>query len=339
MKRTGLWIAAWTVAGFAFALPQPGQGTAWLPQLLQSLADWWAWGLLAPVFLALDARLPFSAARLPARLSLHLAVGTAATLIHIGLRALLLVPLASQPLPGPAALWRQALQGSYLWGMVVYFLVVGLWSAWRANQRQLGAELSLARLEHSLAEARLTALRAQLDPHFLFNALNMISSQVTGDPKGARRMIEHLGDLLRRSLHSSDRQRVPLSEELSFLDQYLAIQQMRFGSKLTVAFDIEPETRDALVPSLILQPLVENAIRHGLSSRAQGGSVLITARSDGSRLTLAVADDGVGRPAEWREGIGLSVTRERLAAPAAFTLELRPEGGTLARISLPLERA
>jgi two-component system, LytTR family, sensor kinase len=338
MKQTGLWIAAWTMVGLLFGLPQPGQEAAW-QSLAASLADWWAWGLLAPAILALDRRLPFPSAMLPARIGAHLAMGTVATLLHIGLRAALLRLIGGTPLPGLAALWSQALQGSFLWGMVVYFLIVGSWSAWRATLRESAAKLALARVERSLAEARLTALRAQLDPHFLFNALNTISSQVTADPRQARRMIEHLGDLLRLSLESSDRHKVPLSEELAFLDHYLAIQQIRFGAKLTVTFDIAPETRDALVPSLILQPLVENAIRHGLSPRSEGGSVTVRAHIDGNRLTLSVADDGIGLAADRRDGVGLSVTRERLAAPAAFALEPRAEGGTVARISLPLERA
>ncbi len=289
--------------------------------------------------MALDRRLPFPSSMLPARIAVHLAMGTAATLVHIGLRAVLLLPMTGTPLPGLAVLWRQALQGSFLWGMVVYLVIVGLRSAWRATRRESDAKLALARVERSLAEARLTALRAQLDPHFLFNALNTISSQVTTDPKLARRMIEHLGDLLRLSLESGDRQKVPLGEELAFLDHYLTIQQMRFGSKLTVTLDIAPESRGALVPSLILQPLVENAIRHGLSPRSEGGSVVVRAGIEQDRLMLSVADDGVGLPADWRAGVGLSVTRERLAAPARFALEPRPEGGTVARISLPLETA
>ena len=340
MKRIALWVAAWTLAGIVFALPQLGQGEPWLPQLTASLADWWAWGLLFPAILLLDRRLPAPA---------HLAAGAAAALIHVGLRAVLATLLGGASLPGLAVLWRQALQGSFLWGLVVYFLVVGLWSAWRATQRQREAELALTRMEHSLAEARLAALRAQLDPHFLFNALNMISSQVTADPRTARRMIEHLGDLLRLSLDSGGRQRVPLSEELAFLDHYLAIQRMRFGAKLAVAIDVAPDARNALVPSLILQPLVENAIRHGLAPRAAGGSVDIGIRLETGRVLITVADDGVGLPPRWSgpadHGVGLTVTRERLAAlhggdaETGFSLQPRPEGGVLARISLPLEFA
>src|SRR4030095_13538839 len=126
--------------------------------------------------------------------------------------------------------------------------------------------------------------RLQLDPHFLFNALNTISSQLERDPKLARRMIEHLGDLLRLSLESKDRQEVPLSEEMAFLEHYLAIQKIRFGENLKVEIRVAPEVKYASVPSLFVQPLVENAIRHGISRRASGGSITVLAAQAGNQL-------------------------------------------------------
>ena len=139
----------------------------------------------------------------------------------------------------------------------------------------------------------------QLDPHFLFNALNTISSQVERDPKLARGMIEHLGDLLRLSLESKDRQEVPLAEEMAFLEHYLAIQKIRFGDHLRIETQIAPEVKYASVPCLFVQPLVENAIRHGISRRASGGTVTVSAQRDGNRLDIRVLDDGVGLPAGW----------------------------------------
>jgi LytS/YehU family sensor histidine kinase len=185
----------------------------------------------------------------------------------------------------------------------------------------------------------------QLDPHFLFNALNTISSHVERDPKLTRKMIEHLGDLLRMSLESKDRREVPLAEEMAFLDHYLAIQKIRFGDKLTVKIDVAPEVRYAAVPSLIIQPLVENAIRHGLSRRASGGMVTVSAEKVDGRLEIRVKDDGVGLPPGWTlevsAGLGLAVTRERIAGlhpngEARFAIRNRMEGGTEAEISLPL---
>jgi two-component system LytT family sensor kinase len=200
-------------------------------------------------------------------------------------------------------------------------------------------------MEKSYSQARLNALRMQLDPHFLFNALNTISSHVERDPRLTRSMIEHLGDLLRMSLETKDRQEVPLAEELAFLGHYLEIQKIRFGDQLEVRIEVASEVRYANVPSLFLQPLVENAIRHGISRRASGGTVIVTARQVGDNLSIVVADDGVGLPASWSversTGLGLSVTRERLAGlysgNHSFNVRRRLEGGTAVEILLPLQ--
>jgi LytS/YehU family sensor histidine kinase len=158
-------------------------------------------------------------------------------------------------------------------------------------------------------------------------------------------MIEHLGDLLRMSLESKDRQEVPLAEELAFLDHYLAIQKIRFGRRLKVNIDVAPEVRYASVPSLFLQPLVENAIRHGISHRASGGTVGVTAEPVNQRLMIRVFDDGAGLPPGWSleksTGLGLSVTRERIAGmypneEGTFAIRSRDEGGTVVEIILPL---
>ncbi len=228
---------------------------------------------------------------------------------------------------------------------MVYWIIAGAIQAYGYYQRYVNSELRLERLEHSFAEARLNALRMQLDPHFLFNALNTISSHVERDPKLTRRMIEHLGNLLRLSLESKDKQEVPLVEELEFLEHYLAIQKIRFGSQLKVKMQIAPEVRLAAVPALVVQPLVENAIRHGISRRAAGGTVTVQAAREDGRLAIRVLDDGVGLPPGWSmdgsAGLGLSITRERVAGlhpdgDSRFEVHNRAEGGTTAEISLPL---
>jgi LytS/YehU family sensor histidine kinase len=227
-------------------------------------------------------------------------------------------------------------------------MIVGGLQAFRYYDHYLSSELRLERLERRFTEARLNALRMQLDPHFLFNALNTISSHVESDPKLTRTMIEHLGDLLRMSLESKDRQEVPLSEELEFLDHYLAIQKIRFGSKLKIEIDVAPEVRYASVPSLIIQPLVENAIRHGISRRSSGGTVAVSAERRDSRLEIRVRDNGVGLLPGWTleasAGVGLAVTRDRIAGlypngDSRFAVRRREEGGTEVEISLPLHVA
>jgi LytS/YehU family sensor histidine kinase len=236
--------------------------------------------------------------------------------------------------------------GWQIWSWLIYWVVAGAVQAYRYYERYVNSELRLERLEHSFSEARLNALRMQLDPHFLFNALNTISSHVERDPKLTRRMIEHLGDLLRMSLESKDRQEVPLSEEIAFLEHYLEIQKIRFGDQLRVVMDIAPDARYAAVPAMVIQPLVENAIRHGISRRASGGTVTVKAAAEGERLEIRVTDDGVGLPLGWAletsEGLGLSITRERIAGlhpngASRFVVRNRVEGGTEVEISLPLQ--
>jgi LytS/YehU family sensor histidine kinase len=157
-------------------------------------------------------------------------------------------------------------------------------------------------------------------------------------------MIEHPGDLLRLSLESKDRQEIPLAEEMAFLEHYLAIQKIRFGDHLQIEMQIEPEVKYASVPCLFVQPLVENAIRHGISRRASGGTVTVSAQRVGDRLDIRVLDDGVGLPAGWtleNAGVGLSVTRQRVAelypdGETCFIVNRRASGGTEVEISLPL---
>jgi two-component system, LytTR family, sensor kinase len=211
------------------------------------------------------------------------------------------------------------------------------------SQHYLASELRLERLERNFSEARLNALRMQLDPHFLFNALNTISSLVVNQPKLARSMIEQLGDLLRLSLESGRRQQVRLGEELEFLGHYLAIQKTRFGDSLHIVIEVSSSARDVMVPSLILQPLVENAIRHGLSPRPGGGTVWVKGSIEDSVLHITVEDNGVGLGDDWaddRVGLGLGVTRERIAMlhpsqDAGLRIDSRESGGTRVRVWIP----
>ncbi len=172
-----------------------------------------------------------------------------------------------------------------------------------------------AQLQAQLADARLAALRTQLNPHFLFNTLHAVSALVERDPRGVRRMIARLSELLRTTLDGADEQEVPLGQELTFTHRYLEIMQIRFQGRLAIESQVEPGVLDALVPNLILQPLVENAIKHGVSKIDEEGRIEINARRDGDRLVLCVRDNGP-RISEnglrAGEGVGLRNTRERL---------------------------
>jgi two-component system LytT family sensor kinase len=194
----------------------------------------------------------------------------------------------------------------------------------------------------------LQALRMQLHPHFLFNTLNGIAGLVRDQKnKQAVDMIAGLSDLLRYTLENAGKQEVPLREELDFLELYLDIQQMRFSDRLAVRMEVAPETLDALVPSLILQPLVENAVRHGVAGRASAGTVGVTAELEYGLLRIKVYDDGPGLREDWTPesggGIGLANTRARLeqlyGVRHGFTVRNRERGGVEATLAIPLRLA
>jgi LytS/YehU family sensor histidine kinase len=204
-------------------------------------------------------------------------------------------------------------------------------------------ELATARLQAQLADARLAALAMELQPHFLFNALNSVATLVHSDAAAADRMITRLSLLLRRTLDAGREPLATLEEELEVVDLYLGIQQVRFGDRLVVERRIADETLQALVPRFILQPLVENALRHGLEPRRGSGTLRIEANREGERLRLAVCDDGVGMPAEGpqRVGTGLGNTRARLAHlyPGTHAVRIGPgdRGGSSVELRFPLE--
>lgn len=345
-RQAAALFAFWSAVALLFASPRLVDRAHWQSTILASLAEWWSWGLMTPVVIVLHRRVSRALKRTWSQVLAQVAIGVLVTVAYVYVDTILSALMKVAPLPNLLD-WHvlaDAAQGIFLWAMVVYWLIFSAWSAYSNRRRALAAELSMERLERSFAEARLTALRLQLDPHFLFNALNTISAQLQSEPKLARRMIEHLGDLLRLSLDPKSRHDVPLSEELAFLDHYLAIQKIRFGEQLKIELSIAPEVLHAAVPSLFMQPLVENAIRHGISRRAEGGTVRITAARHDDTLDIRVVDDGVGLPAGWSlahdAGLGLSVTRERIlgldsGSGRRFLVHARREGGTEIEIAIP----
>jgi two-component system LytT family sensor kinase len=228
----------------------------------------------------------------------------------------------------------------FIWSAATTLFAVSLpirvWSSFRA-ERQL--EMQHARL----AEARLAALTNQINPHFLFNTLNSISTLIRIDPDSARKMIYRLSTILRRLLRKTENYS-PLREEISFIDDYLAIEMMRFGEKLRFHKEIDPDTLDRLVPSMILQPIIENSIKHGLASKVDGGMVRLRTWLQGTRLHISIEDDGVGIPesklaALFESGIGVSNVNERLrvmfGAGYRMAVDSRPGQGTRTLIEIP----
>lgn len=223
-------------------------------------------------------------------------------------------------------------------------LLVGVAHAVKYAQTVRERELAQSRLATQLAQAQLHALKMQLHPHFLFNTLHAISTLVHSSPEQAERMIASLSEMLRTALSKHDAQEVTLEEELSVLEPYLEIERSRFGDRLTVSLDVSPDALGAVVPHLLLQPLVENAIRHGIAPQVEGGEIAIRARVREGTLELAVEDDGVGMPAEPRPGgVGLGNTRTRLhrlyGDRHVFRIDSTPGKATRVTILLPLRMA
>ncbi len=206
----------------------------------------------------------------------------------------------------PALPWN-AMMGSWL-----YLLVAAMFYAERDHRALREQQEAAARAQLLAQQAQLTALRSRVNPHFLFNALHSISALITTDPRKADEAIERLGDLLRYALGADDL--VPLRDEWRFTMDYLALEQLRLGSRLTVVERFEPGQGEQVVPPLILQPLVENAVRHGISQRPEGGRIRLSAVADGAALVLRVSDDGSGASGDNGLGIGLDVVRRRLQA-------------------------
>jgi two-component system LytT family sensor kinase len=251
-----------------------------------------------------------------------------------------------------SSVYRGAILFRVSLGLLGYTVLFSVVMAAEYYDRFRERERAAAALSVQLAEARLAALRMQLNPHFLFNTLNTVSMHVRrGENTEAVRMLAGLSDILRHVLEDSPPQEVTLRQELAFIDRYLAIERSRFGDRLKVTVTVEPDALDALVPNLVLQPLVENAIRHGIGRRAAAGRLDIRAARRGDLLELAVQDDGPGiddqsdsvTPATGiplsSGGIGLRNTASRLqqlyGARGNLSLENPPAGGAIARVTLP----
>ncbi len=316
--------------------------------LTLNLPPWLTMALLVPFVGVLARRFPLGRDRLAATLPLHFVGGWVFAAAHYTL--LTVYHRAVFPTGGEGFVHhvRWMLYNYLVHDMAIYWAAVGVFSTVEYYRALRQREVAAAELRASLNEARLHALRAQLHPHFLFNALNTVSMQVRqGLNDQAVGMLSELGDLLRHLLRGPDAHEAPLREELEFTRRYLEIERVRFGERLRVSVEVARDAGDVLVPSLVLQPLVENAVRHGVSRRAGPGRIDIRARRDGERLRLEVRDDGAGLPAGWsldaHAGIGLRNTRDRLArlygGGAALEVRAAPGRGVVASLSLPWREA
>jgi signal transduction histidine kinase len=316
--------------------------------LLLNLNYWYSWALLTPGILWLARRFPFERGVWLRSVPVHLAGVFVCTLAHVTLVMLGRMNIYAWRGESPGA-WPAEFQRMFFlnfdYEMMTYWAIVGVSHVLRYHYEAQARTLSASRLETRLMEAQLQSLQRQLQPHFLFNTLNTISALIHRDVEAADAMLARLGDLLRLSFENLGVQEVALEQELDFLRQYVAIEQARFRERLTVTFDVAPDALDCLVPNLLLQPLVENAIRHGIGPRVGPGHVLVRAARTGAVLELEVRDDGVGVPAaqlsDLEQGVGLSNTRSRLAhlygADHRFEVRLPADGGLSVLIAIPVD--
>jgi signal transduction histidine kinase len=331
LQRRWVWwalvFAVWTLLGlldagatyFHWALVL-GRPLPWWQVVGLGFADWYICAALTPAVFWIARRCSFRQGRWPLRLLFHLGASLLFGVLVIAISSPIGLALGElELLPLPYTFW-QFLERVFVAKLnlyvLLYWVLLGADHALVYYRQYHERNLEAARLQTRLAEARLQVLKMQLDPHFLFNTLNAISALMHQDVELADRMIARLGDLLRLTLENAGTQEVPLSQELEFIEPYLEIQQARFGNRLSVRLDIDPPTRAARVPNLILQPLVENAIRHGIAPRPEGGWVEVRSRRQDGVLCLEVRDDGPGLPGVeqggCKEGVGLTNTRARL---------------------------
>src|SRR5262249_9487050 len=246
---------------------------------------------------------------------------------------------ATYPVPGTSL--GQLIIKLFMYQFVEFAAVLGVVQAIEYGRSLRQGQLRATQLEARLAQARLEVLRSELQPHFLFNALHAISALMHRNVEAADEMITHLGDLLRLSVERKSVQEVPLREELAVLEPYLSIVRIRFGDRLSINVDVDPSLLEFKVPLFLLQPLVENAIRHGIARRAGAGRIEIRARTFGDSVQITVFDDGAGlSQAAVREGIGISNTKMRLeqlyGSAAELVLHGHPESGTEVLVSIPM---
>jgi sensor histidine kinase YesM len=335
-----LWLlvlAGWTIIAIVFGVGgsltlavtsyQPPQ---WGRSLAAALTEWYAWAALTPLIVWVSRRFRLAKARWLARL---------VTLAVIGVPVAFAKLLLTRTLRDVFGIEEYVVITNFATHYSIYWAVVAAVHALDEYQAGRERELRASQLEASLAAARLQLLTMQLQPHFLFNTLNAISELIHESPAAAERMIAGLGQLLRESLDASLKDVVPLERELELLSRYVEIQRVRFGARLDVSIHAAAGTKHALVPTLLLQPLVENSIKHGIAATSHAGRIAVEVNRQADTLIIEVEDDGTGFDAGARDGVGLANTRARLQAlygsQHAFEVGAAPHGGTRVSMTIP----
>ncbi|MEO8448218.1 MAG: histidine kinase [Gemmatimonadota bacterium] len=339
-----------------FEMGEPGLPKDWQTishSLARELPNWLMWALAVPATLWLRRHVIGSERSMTRQVTLHVAVGLILVILHIDIVRLLQhffgypasFPMLFQVV-GHRANWV-GIAWTIATNSLTYILVLSTVLAWEYYNRFREQTITASLLARELAEAKLLALKNQLQPHFLFNALNSVAMLVReGRGSEAVTMLSGLSDLLRQVLAEGRTPDVTLDEELQFVARYLAIEQIRFHDRLTSSIEADESTRAAIVPHLILQPVVENALRHGIAKRAAAGRLEIEAHRTGDDLVIRVRDDGPG-PSGSSSGVGIGLANvrnrliQRFGSRARLSLIGGPEGGAIVTLTLPwtLERA
>lgn len=355
MRRSSKYVpwvagaAVWTAlplllaAQTAIWLTYRNEPIDWSALLAFRIADWYACGVFIPLLVWATRRWPVNRQRLAVRLPMHLALVAAVS----AAKMILFDPIAAwlgRPSPGLVHTFARG----YIHEIVAFAATAAAIHAIEFYRRYREREVLSEQLQARLTDAQLRALRAQLNPHFLFNTLNAVTTLLHRDPHRADAMLTRLGELLRLTLRADPDHEIPLEEEMSLLDRYLDIMRMRFPDRVTVSCLVDPSVARALVPSFVLQPLVENAFEHGVAVASGAAHVDVEARrsSDGESVLLRVRDDGPGFDRTVRRngsGVGISNTRQRLqemyGAAASLELSTPASGGTLVEVRIPYRAA
>ncbi len=302
--------------------------------------DNWIWAALTPVVFWLAERFPFSRKRAVRTILIHSGLVLAVCGVHVAIAALLRIPMWIEHTKDTLVVRFLSTFYSDAW---MYGTLVGLWNLIHFQRKYREREVRAAQLESQLTKAQLEVLKMQFQPHFLFNTLNSVSALMQDDIEGAEDMLADLSYMLRTSLRSTAGQEITLERELDLLRAYLRIQKRRFEDRLRVTISPAPETIHAKVPTFILQPLVENAIRHGIQPLSRAGNIVVSSTRVMDELILQVTDNGGGLQENYNEGIGLRNTRERLkqlyGETQAVRLSSALDKGTTVTITLPFREA
>ncbi|HEV2540624.1 MAG TPA: histidine kinase [Frateuria sp.] len=347
LGRQALAFVFWTLLALSYTLSaglssiSEGHPPGWARVLVWNLSNFWLWMALVPLVAWLGRRGADGGWR--RFCAVHVPAGLVVALLHMLVQLSLFWFVCGpgrMPVHTLGSYVAMEFAYSYHLAVLTYWIILVVLRGLESRRRLRDEQLRSAQLQTQLAQAQLQALRMQLQPHFLFNTLNAISALALADPLQARLMIARLSDLLRLTLEERHAAEIPLAREMEFLRCYLEIQQVRFQDRLDTRLDVAQDTLRAAVPSMILQPLVENALRHGLLAKPEPGTLHIASRRDGDLLHLRIDDDGLGLPPDGPlEGLGLGNTRARLAvlfgAAASLELNRRAEGGTRVELRLP----